>query len=150
MPLDAGYNEPVQVLLVDQDEADAHFISQALKNYWFRPEIHLVENSEQARAFLTNKNGYEFMPTPDLILFGASNGATNAKKLLPAIRQNKRLSDIQVVVLTNSDDHEQTALDDNSGLHKLVRRPDRSLNISRVVDDQINYWIMTQPLPRPH
>src|SRR5690349_10986334 len=60
--------DPIQVLLVEDNEADIHLILEGLRDAQVIPEIHILTDGEQALKFLRHQPPFSEAPVPDLVL----------------------------------------------------------------------------------
>ncbi len=61
-------DEPVDILLVEDDEGDVGLIEEVLEEVKIRNTLHIAENGEEAMFFLHGEGKFSGAPTPDIIL----------------------------------------------------------------------------------
>jgi CheY-like chemotaxis protein len=91
------------VLVVDDDDADALMIEEALSSAAVPPAVHRVSDGAQALEFLRRGSPYEQAPRPDLILLDLNMPGMSGHQVLAEIKNDDTLKAIPVVVLTTSE-----------------------------------------------
>jgi CheY-like chemotaxis protein len=59
---------PVEILLVEDNEADARYLQEVLSDIALLTSLYVVEDGQPALAFLRKHGPYVQAPTPDLVL----------------------------------------------------------------------------------
>ena len=95
--------ETVTILLVEDNPADAELTQEGLKRAKVLTNLHVVEDGEQALAFLRHEAPYADAPFPDLIFLDLNLPKMDGREVLAEIKSDPRLEHIPVVVLTSSD-----------------------------------------------
>jgi CheY-like chemotaxis protein len=140
--------EPVQILVVDKNQSDIDFVVAAFAGYWTRPTINVVTGVGEALAFLRNENEYQTVAAPDVVVFGFSMALGCAQQVINEMHTDNYLRSVPAIILTTNDNHKAMLHSRIEPEQVVMQRPDRSLNISRVVEPSIKYWIMTAGSPR--
>jgi CheY-like chemotaxis protein len=92
----------LQILVVDDDDADALMISEALENGDTRANVDRVADGREALDFLRGEGPYASAARPDLILLDLNMPRMDGRETLAAIKTDDRLKAIPVVILTTS------------------------------------------------
>ncbi len=92
----------IEILLVEDNPADARMTQEALKAAGIRHHLHVVEDGSDAIAFLYHEGRYLGVPRPDLVLLDLNIPKVGGHDVLLEIKSNVRLRHIPVVVLTSS------------------------------------------------
>ena len=93
---------PLEVLLVEDNPADARFFRDALHLAGIRHQLSVVHNGEEALAFLRGKAPHAGAPRPGVIVLDLKLPRVSGHAVLAVIRLDPELRDIPVVVLTSS------------------------------------------------
>ncbi|KHD76855.1 response regulator [Actinoplanes utahensis] len=93
----------LDVLIVDDDDADALMIEEALEGAGVPPVVHRVVDGSQALEYLRREGEYTDAVRPDLILLDLNMPRMGGREVLAEIRRDDTLTAIPVVVLTTSD-----------------------------------------------
>jgi len=103
-------NTLVEILLVEDCQDEAELMLEALKEGTLRSRVTILDNGEQAVAYLRREGEYASTATPHLILLDLHLPCLNGHEVLAEIKQDALLRLIPVVVLTSSD-NEKDILD---------------------------------------
>jgi len=95
-------HEPLQILLVEDNLADARIIEISLQALPLRTQLTVVEDGEAALAFLRKHVPYTDMPRPDVILLDLHLPRKNGCEVLDEIYNDPQLRMIPVVVCIGS------------------------------------------------
>lgn len=140
--------KPFVILLAEDEPADAHLVKMALKENRIQANLQHVVDGREALAFL-RREGARFAdaPRPDLILLDLNMPRMDGRECLAAIKQDKSLHDIPVVVLTTSDVERDVAASYDLGASGYITKPLDVLEFVKVMGDVGNYWISLVRLP---
>jgi CheY-like chemotaxis protein len=93
----------LQILVVDDDDADALMITEALEGAEIRPTVERVGDGREALDYLRREGRFEAALRPDLILLDLNMPRMGGRETLAAIKTDEGLQAIPVVILTTSD-----------------------------------------------
>jgi CheY-like chemotaxis protein len=99
---DRDHFEPVDVLLVEDDEGDILMTREAFEHHKIRNPLHVVTDGEQALQFLRRTGAYADASRPGLILLDVNLPRRNGLEVLADLKQDPDLLSIPVVMLTTS------------------------------------------------
>lgn len=139
--------KPVDILLVEDSDADAHLTRRALLKGKIANTLHRVHDGVEAMNFLNRVGEYEGMARPDLILLDLNMPRMDGKAVLREIRGNETLKLIPVVVLTTSD-HDKDILE-SYGLQSnaYIVKPVDVDQFFEVVRKTHDFWVKVVRLP---
>jgi CheY-like chemotaxis protein len=92
----------LQILVVDDDDADALMISEALEQSETQTTVERVADGREALDYLRNEGRFAEARRPDLILLDLNMPRMDGRETLAAIKTDDRLKAIPVVILTTS------------------------------------------------
>jgi CheY-like chemotaxis protein len=92
----------IDVLLVEDDEADALIIREAFEYYKIRNRLHVVTDGEQALQFLRKVPPYADAPRPGLILLDVNLPRRSGLEVLAELKADPEFLMLPVVMLTSS------------------------------------------------
>lgn len=95
---------PLVILLVEDDLADQKLIKISLRNEKIANDLYTVQTGEEGMDFLYRRGKYsDDTPQPDLILLDLNMPGMGGKEFLRRIKEDERLKQIPVVILTTSE-----------------------------------------------
>ena len=99
-PKPAG--QPIEVLLVEDDPGDVLLIREAFDFNKVHNNLNVVNDGEQALAYLRREGQYADAPRPDLILLDLNLPRRDGREVLAEVKADETLQHIPVIVLTTS------------------------------------------------
>ena len=93
----------LDVLLVEDNNADVFLTESAFKECRVRNRLHIVIDGEAAIAFLKRSGPYGAAPRPDLVLLDLNLPKVDGFAVLAAMKADPELRTVPVVVLSGSD-----------------------------------------------
>jgi CheY-like chemotaxis protein len=98
----ADTEEPLRVLLAEDNEGDVRLIERALRQVAPGCEVHAVDNGVKALAFLRKGPEYPDVARPDLVLLDLKLPRKTGLEVLAELKREPALRRIPVVVLSSS------------------------------------------------
>ncbi len=93
---------PVEILLIEDNPGDADLTREGLKSGKVKNNLNVVEDGEEALAYLRRQGKHALAPRPDLILLDLNLPRKDGRQVLAEIKSDPALRQIPVVVLTTS------------------------------------------------
>ncbi|MBI3523880.1 MAG: response regulator [Betaproteobacteria bacterium] len=140
---------PFDVLLVEDEPADANLVRSAIKEGKVHCRLHHVTDGVEALDFLRRRGErYRTSPQPDLILLDLNMPRMNGREFLAAVKTDEALEAIPVVVLTTSDVERDVVASYKLGAAGYITKP---VDMEQFIDAvrQLNdYWFVLTRLPK--
>lgn len=95
-------NNPVRILLVEDNTGDVYLFRKALLNSGLNVELTVLEDGSRAMAFIRGEREYASSPVPDLAVLDLSLPKNDGLQILEAIRSDERFAPMPVVVASSS------------------------------------------------
>jgi len=92
----------VNILLVEDNPADARLIEEVFKDTNLNNKIYVVKDGVDAMNFLYKLEGFFEAPRPDIILLDLNLPRKDGREVLREIKNNEDLKSIPIVILTTS------------------------------------------------
>lgn len=113
------HNKLIKILLTDDDTDDCKFFEDALKALPIVTELKTLEDGEQLMNYLLeNLNNL-----PDVVFIDINMPRKNGLDCLTEIKQNNKLKDLPVVILSTSNSEEKKNLVFKLGGHVYIHKP---------------------------
>jgi len=103
----SGASTPITILMVEDSEEDIELTLRGLERAKLQNRIWTVRDGVQALAFLRREAPYQDAPRPDLILLDLNLPKLDGREALARMREDPRLRELPVVVLTASDSEQE-------------------------------------------
>lgn len=117
-------SQPVEVLLVEDNEDDAVIIQEVFAEMRLATLINVVRDGEEALAYLQRQGKYKVVRMPDIVLLDINMPKKNGFEVLEAMKKDPRLQSLPVIMLTTSQREEDVVRSYAKGacsyIHKLV------------------------------
>lgn len=144
-----NYND-VEILLVEDNPADAELTLDALKENNLANKVHLVEDGQQALDFIFANGSYQertVTSKPKLILLDLKLPKVNGLEVLRKIKENPRTKTIPVVVLTSSKEEKDMIESYELGVNSYVTKPVNFDEFTKAVANLGLYWLILNQQP---
>ncbi|MBT2230896.1 response regulator [Nonomuraea sp. NEAU-A123] len=138
---------PIEVLLVEDDQGDVLLTKEAFDFNKVRNRLHVVNDGEQAMAFLRRENAYHDAPRPDLMLLDLNLPRMGGLEVLSEVKADADLRTIPVVILTTSEAEEDILHSYRLHANAYVSKPvdfEQFIRVVRQIDD---FFVTVVKLP---
>src|SRR6201990_1636238 len=128
----------IDVLLVEDDEADVLMTREAFEYYKIQNRLHVVTDGEQALHFMRRTGPYADAPRPGLILLDVNLPRRSGLEVLAELKQDPELAVVPVVMLTTSQAEEDILRSYKLHANAYVTKPvdfDRFIEVVRQIDE---------------
>lgn len=144
---DETVGRPMEILLIEDNFADARLVIEALREGRVKCRISLVRDGEEAMAFLRHEGIYASTPRPDLVLLDMFLPKMGGREVLEEIRGDELLEHIPVVVLTASEVHEEILRSQNLSIDAYMTKPVDLDQFLGIVRELRHFWMAGVILP---
>jgi CheY-like chemotaxis protein len=144
-PKPAG--EPIEILLVEDDPGDVLLIREAFEFNKVHNNLNVVNDGEQALAYLRKEDEYAAVTRPDLVLLDLNLPRKDGREVLAEVKGDPKLRAIPIVVLTTSEAEEDVLKSYQLHANAYVTKPvdfERFVSIVRQID---NFFVSVVRLP---
>lgn len=135
------------ILLVEDDPADAGLTKAALAQGRFLCTVHHVTDGCEAMDFLRKQGRHSGAPNPDLVLLDLNMPRMNGREVLKAMREDTDLQKVPVVVLTTSDVESDVEASYNLGANSFITKPVDIDQFIAAINHLGDYWFTVVRLP---
>ena len=143
----SSLGEPIDILLVEDSNADARLAQEALRSSKIRNVLHRVADGEEAMAFLHREGRYADAPRPGLILLDLNLPKKDGREVLAEIKGDENLKRIPVVILTISSDEEDVLKTYNLHANCYITKPIDLGQFVKMVRSIEDFWLTIVRLP---
>ena len=148
MPKSNTKMNPVDILLVDDDEGDVLLTQKALKNGKLFNTLNVAKDGVEALEYLRQEGRFKDALRPDLILLDLNMPRMNGKETLAEIKKDPNLKSIPVIVLTTSDADMDVIQSYDSHASAYVTKPVDLGQFTNVVQSLKDFWLCVVKFPQ--
>lgn len=138
---------PIEILLVEDDEADARLAGDVLMEAKVCNNVSWVRDGLDALRFLRREEEYASSPEPDLILLDLSLVTPDAPDVLAEVEKDGSLRRIPVVILRSPCAEEDVARSYDVSAKYHITKPIDLDQFSKVVRGIEGFWFSIVRLP---
>lgn len=137
------------ILLAEDEPADAHLVKTALTECDTPAQLHHVRDGQEVLDFL-HRQGARFAaaPRPDLILLDLNMPRMDGRECLAALRQDRVLRAIPVVILSTSAAERDVLNAYTLGAAGFITKPLDAEAFIAAIGQLGDYWINLVRLPQ--
>lgn len=139
---------PINILLVEDNPADAKLTRVAFKNIKICNDLHVVKDGVEALAYLRQEEPYTQASRPDLILLDLNLPRKDGRQVLAEIKADEKLRAIPVVILTTSTEERDVWETYTNYANSYITKPVDLDGFISVVQGIENFWFTIVKLPR--
>ena len=139
---------PIGILLVEDNPGDICLTQEALKEAKILNHLSVVEDGEEAMAFLRREGKHADAARPDLVLLDLNLPKKDGREVLAEIKGDEHLRRIPVVMLTSSDAEEDILKSYDLHVNCYITKPvelDQFVTVVKSIED---FWLSIVKLPR--
>jgi len=137
----------VEILLVEDSPTDVMITREAMLEAKLINNLHVVENGEDALAYVNRRPPFADAPRPDLILLDLNIPRKPGLEVLAEIKQDPRLRSIPVVVLTTSNADEDVLAAYGHHANCFITKPVDFEALCQVLHHVEEFWMCIVTLP---
>jgi CheY-like chemotaxis protein len=141
-------SSPFDILLLEDEPADAFLVKMALKEGKIFADLHHVIDGREGIDFLQQTGKYIGAVRPDLILLDLNMPRMNGYEFLKAIKSDLNFNDIPIVVLTTSDVESDVVRSYKLGASSYLSKPVDMEKFISMIHELGNYWFTLVRLPK--
>ena len=126
----------VEVLLVEDNRADADLTEECLKRSKIVVNLNVVEDGNKAMSYLRKEGQYVSAVRPDVILLDLNLPKKNGREVLEELKNDEDLKFIPVVVLTTSDRDKDILESYGLGANCYITKPIGLEEFAKVIESR--------------
>ena len=138
---------PVEILLVEDNVAEARLAMEVLKESKVRNQLHHFADGTEALAYLRREGQYLHARRPHLILLDLNLPGKHGYALLADIKSDALLKQIPVVILSSSQAEEDILRAYDLKANCYVSKPPDFEQLMKVVQTIAAFWLSIVNLP---
>ncbi|SNB44750.1 response regulator [Geobacter sp. DSM 9736] len=137
----------MEILLVEDNEADAFLMQEVLKETPVRTAVHLANDGEEGLDFLHRRGSHVAAPRPDLVILDLNLPRKDGRELLAEVKRDPELKTIPIVVLTTSESEEDIMRSYMLHANCYITKPVGITQLFDMVKSMEDFWFGIAKLP---
>lgn len=148
-PLPRSWGEPFGVLLVEDNDDEIVMVQHTLKRAGLTDRPLVVRDGRAALDVLLGPSRYAAAPSPladvpDVILLDLGLPKISGLNVLRRVKENARISDVPVVVLSGADDEETAQVCMNLGATMYIVKPISYVHVMNLIVAVQKHWLAAE------
>jgi two-component system response regulator len=142
--------EEIEILLVEDNSADAELTLHALRKNTHVNRIHVLRDGEQALNFIFCKEPYEERagrPLPQVVLLDLKLPKVDGLSVLRTLKEDRRTRCMPVIVLTSSKEDSDLTTSYELGANSYIQKPVDFELFRETVNTLALYWLLINQSP---
>ncbi len=143
-------SDAVEILLVEDNPADAELTLHALKKSKLANKMQLVCDGEEALDFIFCRNAFaarRIDSGPRLVLLDLKLPKVDGLQVLQAIKSDPRTKALPIIVLTSSKEEQDLVHSYRLGVNSYIQKPVNFAEFQDVVRQLGMYWLIVNSNP---
>lgn len=136
-----------EILLVEDNRAEARLAREALTEARVAHRLHIVRDGVGALDFLRRTGVYRNAPRPDLVLLDLNLPLKDGREVLREIKMDENLRCIPVVILTTSNAEDDITQAYDLQANCYIVKPMDMEGLVRVVKSIHGFWLSMLKMP---
>lgn len=140
----------IEILLVEDNPADAELTLKALKNKNLANNVLLIDDGEKALDFIFAEGQYNkrnIINQPKVILLDLKLPKVSGIEILKKIKTDERTKQVPVVVLTSSQEEKDMVESYELGVNSYIVKPVKFNSFIEAVSEIGLYWLLLNKKP---
>jgi chemotaxis family two-component system response regulator Rcp1 len=138
---------PLELLLIEDNPADAYLVQHVLRESTLSLHVTVMQDGEQALAFVRRRGPYVDAVRPDLILLDLHLPQKDGHEVVRELKSDRTLRAIPVVMLTSSEAPEDIRQSYAQQANAYVVKPLELDHYVRVLKAIADFWCTVARLP---
>lgn len=139
--------QPIEILLVEDNPGDIRLTQEVLKEGRIHNHLNIVEDGEQAIAFLHRIDPYAHAPEPNLVLLDLNLPRRGGLEVLRLIKTHEALKHIPVVIFTSSQAEDDIMNAYNLYANCYITKPIDLEQFTKSIQSIEDFWLSMVQLP---
>lgn len=138
---------PIDILLIEDNPADAELTREALRGGKIQSNLHVIEDGDAAFAYLRRQGDDVSARHPDLVLLDLNLPGRDGLSVLEEIKSDPELCHIPVVILTTSEAEQDVMQSHRRHANCYVTKPVNLQQFRNAVRTIEHFWCAVVRLP---
>lgn len=131
---------PLEILLVEDHQADVHLITTAIKQAKVPCRVSVAKDGEEALSYLHRTGQWSEAPRPELVLLDLNLPRKSGYDVLSEMKSTQRLLDIPVIILSTSESDQDVVRTYKMHANCFISKPLDPDEFFQVVAQTMEFW----------
>ncbi len=141
-------HKTVDVLLVEDSEADIDLVREAIEGGKLLINVNVVRDGEEAMDYLRGQGKFKNATRPDLVLLDLNLPKKDGREVLREVKADPALSLIPIVILTTSSADEDILQSYQLHANAYIAKPVDFDSFIKIVNQLTEFWLSLVVLPK--
>jgi chemotaxis family two-component system response regulator Rcp1 len=141
--LPAGAPIPYDILVVEDNAADAALLQSVFRQLGLNHRLHVVMNGVDALAFLNREGSYAAAPRPALVWLDLNLPKLHGREVLQQVKSDVALRTIPVMVFSSSSADDDVQDSYQRGANAYLVKPFDLKELVNMVAVTVQFWLST-------
>lgn len=137
----------IEILLVEDNPADVLLMEEALHEAGSCNNLHVVNDGEEAMAFLRGQGVYAAALRPDLVMLDLNLPKKDGREVLKEMKEDSCLSSIPVIIISTSQSEEEILNSYRLHANCFISKPVDLNHFIEIVQAIDSFWFSVARLP---
>lgn len=139
--------KPIKILLIEDCHSDVALISEVFGSADVAYDLQVIEDGEQAVAYLHQEGIYSNAFRPNLILLDLNLPKIDGFQVLAEIKSDANLCNIPVIILTASNSQQDMLSCHKMDVNCYLTKPSNAQEFQQAVTIVKDFWLKYVTLP---
>lgn len=130
-----------EILLVEDSTADAELTLIAIRQEWPQVSVHVVDNGDDALAYLRGEGDHTDAVRPDLILLDLNLPGRDGTEISAILKADEHLMTIPIIIFSNSNSDRDVQDAYRSGANAYLAKPMEYTDIKECLSVLLDFWL---------
>lgn len=140
-------NQPIQILLVEDNEGDILLTTEALEDWKIKNELKVLRNGNDALNYLLDCSKKNKHKLPDLILLDINLPKKNGHEVLQSAKNHPDLKHIPILILTTSSSEIDILKAYQEHANCYIIKPLDVSDFMKITSEIEQFWLSIARLP---
>jgi CheY-like chemotaxis protein len=149
-PLIPGGHIPYDVLVVEDNAADAALLQRVFRQLGLTHRLHIVLDGHEALAFLSRQGEFSDAPRPAMIWLDLNLPSLHGRDVLSHVKSDASLRTIPVMVFSSSSAERDVQESYERGANAYLVKPFDLKDLVKLVAVAVDFWLSKVMLAPAH
>lgn len=136
--------KPLKILLVEDNEAEAHQVLEAINNHNPHHVVSVLNDGIGVIKYLEDISHSQNKSFPDIILLDLNLPKHNGRRVITDLKSHPDLKTAPIIVLTSSDFEEDIRNSYRDKISSYIVKPESNDELEKIISSAMDFYSITQ------